>query len=301
MSNLIPQLHIDEEFRKLIPPLANDEYQQLEQNLVNDGCLHELIVWDGTIIDGHNRYEICQKHGIPFKVRNWCFDARDDAKEWIIRNQFGRRNISDYQRSALALELKEIIAARAKANQKNHGFTAPGKTLPQNSAEVKRIETREELAKVAGVSHDTIHKVEAIEKNAPEPVKELAKSGVISISAAHDATNKIVSMPEPERKQVIEKLQSDISPEQKKQYIDEVRKIDEEARIQKQFEKVFDSVSKLPTDDKSLEAWLSDLTRELLEDEMMFLEDAIGRLTELKEYLQKKLSGPRIVKKGDVR
>jgi len=149
---MLLQLTIDPEFKNLIPPLAPDEYQQLEQNILNDGCLHELIVWDGTIIDGHNRYEKCQKHSIPFKVRNWHFGSRDEAKEWIMRNQFGRRNLSDYQRSVLALRLKEIIAVRAKEKQREAGGAVIQKS------DKPPIRTDKEIAKAAGVSHDTIRK-----------------------------------------------------------------------------------------------------------------------------------------------
>jgi len=42
------------------------------------------------------------------------FIDRDSAKIWIIKNQFGRRNLSNYDRSKLALELEPLIAEKAK-------------------------------------------------------------------------------------------------------------------------------------------------------------------------------------------
>ena len=62
----IPILHIDEEFKTLIRPLRRQEYLQLEANILADGCRDPLIVWDGIILDGHNRYQICHRHRIPF-------------------------------------------------------------------------------------------------------------------------------------------------------------------------------------------------------------------------------------------
>lgn len=111
------------------------------------------------IIDGHNRYEICTRLGVAFNVVELDFADSDEVKIWIIRNQFARRNLSDYQRSKLALKLKPLIAGKAKANQK----LSDGKGA-QKSADLKvsPVETREELAKAAGVSHDTIKKVETI-------------------------------------------------------------------------------------------------------------------------------------------
>ena len=71
----------------------------------------------------------------------------------MINNQFGRRNLSNYQRSVLALELEGVFSAMAKENQ---AIQFKGNSLKQKSAEVKPIETRAELAKIANVSHDTI-------------------------------------------------------------------------------------------------------------------------------------------------
>ena len=58
-------LTVDPEFRDLIPPLNEEELKLLEESLVADGCESPLIVWNGVIIDGHNRYAICRKHDIP--------------------------------------------------------------------------------------------------------------------------------------------------------------------------------------------------------------------------------------------
>jgi hypothetical protein len=91
------------------------------------------------------------------------FDTRDEVKEWIIRNQFGRRNLSNYDKSRLALQLEEVIKTKAKVNQEATHLVGNGiqkqDMVKQKSAEpFKPIETREEIAKIAGVSHDTISK-----------------------------------------------------------------------------------------------------------------------------------------------
>ena len=56
-------LKIDPEFQNQIPPLTDDEYRQLEENILKEGkLLSPLIVWNNTLVDGHNRYTILQKH-----------------------------------------------------------------------------------------------------------------------------------------------------------------------------------------------------------------------------------------------
>lgn len=68
-------LIIDPQFKNLIPPLQRTEYLQLEENLLADGCRDPLVVWRGTLVDGHNRYEICMRHRIPFSVTEVDFYA----------------------------------------------------------------------------------------------------------------------------------------------------------------------------------------------------------------------------------
>ena len=180
-------LIIDNDFKNLIPPLTDDEFAQLEKNILRDGIRDPLVVWKNTLIDGHNRHKIAQQHNLPFSVTEMQFLSRNDAIIWIIKNQFGRRNLTAYDRSILALKLKPIIAAKAKENLATH--TAEGYQGLQNSA--KAVDTRQEIAKAAGVSHDTIAKVEKIEKAAPQEVKAALKTGNISINEAYRRTKNL--------------------------------------------------------------------------------------------------------------
>ena len=107
-------LTIDPEFRDLIPPLNDDELAMLEESIIANGCESPLIVWNGVIVDGHNRHAICQKHGIPFAVTEKEFSSREDAMLWMLRNQLGRRNLNSYQRGELALKFEPLIASAAE-------------------------------------------------------------------------------------------------------------------------------------------------------------------------------------------
>ena len=161
------EVRIDSEFQLLIPPLTNDEFLRLEKSILDEGVRDPLITWNGTIVDGHNRYHICEKHGIEFKTVDHKFTSRDAAKIWIIENQFGRRNLSSYDRAQLALQLEPLYAAEAKRRQVESGkFYGRGQEkVPPKLAEAKS-DTRDKLSKIAGVSHGTLSKVKAIEKAA---------------------------------------------------------------------------------------------------------------------------------------
>lgn len=99
------QLTIDPIFRDKIPPLTPDEYSRLEENILEDGEVREpIVVWGNTIIDGHNRYKIMQDHPeieIPFRVKQMDFSDKWEAIVWMCRNQLGRRNLTDGQRTII--------------------------------------------------------------------------------------------------------------------------------------------------------------------------------------------------------
>ncbi|WP_320978243.1 ParB N-terminal domain-containing protein [Hungatella effluvii] len=105
MSDLI----IDPEFQSLLPPLSDEEFKHLEENIKADGCRDSLKVWNGIIIDGHQRFKICQENNIPFKTEQMDFADRDDAIVWIIQNQLGRKNLSPEESGGLSPEIKANI------------------------------------------------------------------------------------------------------------------------------------------------------------------------------------------------
>ena len=94
---LIMHIQIDPEFKALIPPLSTEELEQLEANIIKDGCRDPLVLWGEILIDGHNRHEICTRNSIPFKTVEKDFANRDDAMDWMDANQLGRRNIQPQQ------------------------------------------------------------------------------------------------------------------------------------------------------------------------------------------------------------
>ena len=175
---------IDPEFKALIPPLAPEELAQLEANIVADGCRDPLVTWRGILIDGHNRFAICSKHGLEFQTVEREFEDQSHVIEWIIRNQFGRRNLSAYERTKLALRLEGVIAARAKANQSAGGGDQKSGCQISDKA-IEPIDTKREIAKAAGVSHDTVAKVKKLEAKATPEVKAALSTGALSINQAY--------------------------------------------------------------------------------------------------------------------
>lgn len=217
---------IDNEFKGLIPPLTDEEYKGLEESILKDGCRDALVLWGDTLIDGHNRYEICTRHNIPFTTVKKDFKNRDSVILWMIDTQFSRRNLSAPDRILLAqkkapilerMAKKRISETTAKSNVKralkteNLSFIQmdkpeikiaeqPKTTAPEKPKAVeqpkpviekkpeppKPIHTQKEVAKIAGVSSGTVARFEQVQKKKPEMIDSIRK-GEMSINQAYSA------------------------------------------------------------------------------------------------------------------
>jgi N6-adenosine-specific RNA methylase IME4 len=202
-------MKILQELQTLIPPLSNEEFKQLERNILEEGIRDPLITWNGILIDGHNRYRIAQEHDINYETLEKEFENIFLVKVWMIYNQFGRRNLSNYQRSVLALQLEDVFKEKAKENLILSGENfGKGSPILANPIEIKSIDTRKEISKVANVSHGTLDKVKVIQSNATPEVKARLNTGAMSINEAYKEIKKEEKIQE--RKELIEKQIKDI-------------------------------------------------------------------------------------------
>ncbi len=150
MAQTFDDIVVDTEFAALIPPLAAEEREQLEANIAEHGGARDpIVVWgrEGklTILDGHNRYEICTRLGLPFDIHQLSFASREKAADWIDRNQLGRRNLTPEQMSLLR-------GRRYNRTKKTHGGQR------QASGQNVHLKTAEELAEEHGVNEKTIRR-----------------------------------------------------------------------------------------------------------------------------------------------
>lgn len=187
---------INQELKAYIDPLTPDEHAALERSLLAEGCRDALVLWGDLLIDGHNRYGICQKHDIAFTTtQNESFKSIDDVHLWMIDNHLGRRSVSDFQRGVLALRKKDILSARAAKPSSDRLSTDAGAEMDAEAgaqagagaatpATGQRALTRDLIAKVARVSPVTLGQIEKIQKTAAPELVSAVKAGIVSINAA---------------------------------------------------------------------------------------------------------------------
>ena len=176
------ELTVDPEFRDLIPPLNEEELKLLEASIVADGCESPLIVWNGVIVDGHNRYAICRKREISFSTQEKNFSSRDDAMLWMLRNQLGRRNLNNYQRVELVLKFEPLVKNAAEQRMMAGKAANPVPTLAQGQTKGR---TRDHLSEAAGVSHGTFAKAKKLVQSADEETKRELRAGKVTVNRAY--------------------------------------------------------------------------------------------------------------------
>src|SRR5579872_1606898 len=123
------KITVNEELRKYIDPLTESERTLLERSLLSEGCRDALVLWGEVLIDGHNRYEICLKHGIEFRtIQNSNFESIEQVMLWMIDNQLSRRSVTDFQRGMLALRKKELLEFDLRRLPETQGEAMPEPT-----------------------------------------------------------------------------------------------------------------------------------------------------------------------------
>lgn len=257
------------ELAELLPPLSGEQLAALEKDILQNGCYAPIIVnEDLVIVDGHNRQQICTRHGLPYKMAVFAFDDLLEAKQWALDTQKGRRNLDKWELGKIALKLRPEIEARAKANQQTyHGNqyeSGPSATLPEvHSAPV---DTRKELAASVGLGERTMGKVMQIDEHAPAAVKEALDKKELSVNQGYQITRQIQDLPEDEQGQAALELVE--LEKAKKEIREKDAEIDRQSKIAGVFCKAYEKAVLLTPTEENVRIWVkcTRMTREEMED-----------------------------------
>ncbi|MBN2641371.1 MAG: hypothetical protein JXR78_06950 [Victivallales bacterium] len=192
MSTISNQIIIDSEFRDLIPPLTVDERKGLEADILAEGCLDSLKVWEtelgNILIDGHNRKSICDAHGFPYEAESIPgLESREDVKRWIIQHQRHRRNLNEAQRAMLA----EILATMDKGNP----HRGQDKLNAQNCA----FNSQSEVAEQFNVSRRSVQYARKVRELGIPALAQMVTAGQVSVSAAAE----VAKLPEDQQREIV--------------------------------------------------------------------------------------------------
>ncbi len=202
-------LQIDPEFENLLPALTAEESAALEASIEAEGCRDALIAWGDTLVDGHNRYKICNRRGFAYNVRQMEFDSREDVIIWICDNQNARRNITENDKTYL---LGRRYEAEKKKARNPTGRNQYSEDCPQSGdIPITTNRTAERIASELGVGKNTVLRAgnfaKAVDTLAAESptIKRKILSG--EVKQARTAIVEIAAKPEAERREAVEKME----------------------------------------------------------------------------------------------
>ena len=247
-------LRIDPEFESRIPPLTDDEFQQLEENILADGVIiSPIVVWEGVVIDGHNRFRIVEKHPhISFTTCERQFENRYEALAWICKNQLGRRNLTFQQK-------KYLIGKQYDSEKASHGGDRKSEEVKSSGQKAHLIadkKTAERIAEENGINEKTVRR--AAQYSRAVDLADEVEPGIRKeiLSGAIKATDKEIT------------ALASADPEERPTLIEELRKPPEQRR------KVLPERHLLSTEEIASEK-LADISKETPEDMLSELEDAL--------------------------
>ena len=211
MNNEDTKLQINPEFENMIPELTDDELSQLEENILVEGrIVNPIVVWNGVIVDGHNRYKIAQKHPhIQFTVHEKEFESEQEAQIWICSNQLGRRNLTEQHKKYLWGKRYNLECDRAKfhGNQYTRSDeSGEGGNRPDQNSHGTRSRIADEL----GVSEWQVRSSAEFSKgvDAAEEVMPGIKNKILTgtVEASYKDVVAIGKMPPQKRAEAVEEL-----------------------------------------------------------------------------------------------
>ncbi len=251
---------IDPELNEVLPELSGADYKALEQSLLTEGYKGApIMVWGDIIVDGHNRYEICNKHNIPYEVKEIEFGCKEEAIIWMVRQQLGRRSLTPLQRIAIVEKYRPFYKKKAKENQSKAGknYGVGSQKLSENSTKAiqegsensttfpeknqgleaspkvpEKIDVREELAKDADVSTNTYSKGMKILESGNEELINETINGQKSINKAFNELKKNADIDKSGNISDPDKELKDLKEVQRKEAAQKIKTVREEYGIE---------------------------------------------------------------------
>ncbi len=282
------------EMAQLLPPLTGEQLSALEADLLANGCYSPVIVnEDMVVIDGHHRYELCEKHGIPYKMAVFSFTDMLEAKQWALDTQKGRRNLDKWELGKIALKLRKDVEARARENMSLGGQAYRPSEADEEGlttlSNLSSVNTRKELADAVGIGEVTMGKVMQIDEHAPAAVKEALDSGELSINQGYNITRQVAELPEGEREEAAAQAVELVKAKKELQALD--AEAERRGKIAGLFCKAFERAVLLTPSEENVRLWVEGtrMRTDEIEDSVKEARELSGVFAAIADILERML------------
>nr|WP_326165689.1 hypothetical protein [uncultured Oscillibacter sp.] len=235
------------EMEQLLPPLSAEQFSSLERDILESGCYAPINVNEElVIVDGHNRFRICKKHGLPFRMLVFSFADLLEAKQWALETQRGRRNLSLWELGQIALKLKPELETAAKARQGRR--TDLSVNSPKSHLS---FDTRKEMAQVVGIGEQAMGRIAWLSEDVPQALKDALERKEVSVNRGWKILKALQQLPEEERENAVTEMIAAVR---------EINRIDAEAerkgKIASLFCKAYERAVLLTPTSENIRCWV---------------------------------------------
>ena len=256
------------EMEQLLPPLSGEQFSALESDILENGCYAPIIVnEDMVIIDGYNRFRVCDKHGLPYKMLMFSFANLLEAKQWALDTQKGRRNLGKWELGQIALKLKPEIEVKARANMSagggDHKSVAMKSGLANSPNPISAVDTRKQMAKAVGIGEQAMGRITKLNEHAPRALKDALDRKNISVNRAWKIMRAVQQFPPEEQESAAAEMLSAVRE------IDQSdAEIDRRHKVAGLFCKAYERAVLLTPTEENVRIWTecTRMTREEIED-----------------------------------
>ncbi len=277
------------ELSELLPPLTDEQFSSLEADILQNGCYSPVITnEDLVVVDGHNRMDICEEHGIPYRIAVFHFEDMLEAKQWALDTQKSRRNLDTWELGQIALKLKPDIEAKAMERKAANGGDKKSDAAKSEPAMLpapisEKGETRKQLADAVGLGERTMGKVMQIDESAPAAIKEALNKKEISVNKGYDLTKQLQDVPEDQREAAAAKIL-----EAEKTVQEKDAEVERKGRIAKQICTAFEKSFLMQPTEENIRIWIdyAGIRSDMVDDMIGQAEELSARYARFAEILK---------------
>lgn len=267
-------------FSDLLPPLPEEQLSLLEADILAHGCYSPIIVNEELeVVDGHHRFQICEEHGLPYKMSVFAFEDVLEAQQWALDTQKARRNLSAWEIGQIVLKLKPGLEEKARETMgaRSDLFQKSEKGSAKNN-------TTKFLADMADTSTDTMNKIIQIDEKAPAPIKEALDKKEISVNKGYEITKQLASLPEGEREAAAEEAIAKANQEYRKG----AKKMDDNTKTAKAYSNIFEQAALLDDSEQAVRVWIewSGIRKDEITDMIAEANNAAAKFSNIAEILE---------------
>lgn len=171
----------------LFPMLDDKSLQDLAEDIHKNGLLEPIVVHEGMILDGRNRFVACELAGVPPAFTEWNNGVSPTV--YVLSKNLHRRHLTTSQRAAIAVEVLPLL--KEEAHRRQLVGKKPGLPLNSEGGTPHVGEARQIAARELRVGHATVWEAEQVKEKDPAMFEKVRRGEATVHGAYRKATGRV--------------------------------------------------------------------------------------------------------------